>query len=212
VFLRCCCVSSQIGLLSLPANEQQSVVHKNERIGQPCHHIDDRAAGGIGTPCASCCRTIYPDLLLRRLEGAGRRGKTEKFMAADLADPAAVEPTARASTASCISAALLGRWPLGRHPQANIIGGYNCSRPRRKKGRQVAWCSPRRTMLSASIRVHHRIFHHVTARPDSRYGVNKCLGGEPSAALCTSNCLGVTVYASQFRLSAASTTAGSRSG
>ena len=49
------------------------------------------AAGGIGTSLRKLLPPIYPDLLLSDLATPADLGANEKFMAADLADPAQVE-------------------------------------------------------------------------------------------------------------------------
>ena len=91
------------------------------------------AAGGVGTCLRKLLPQIYPDLLLSDLNAPADLGKDEKFKAADLADMAQVEATARASTASCISAAIRSKAPGIRSCSPTSSAATICSRQRGKR-------------------------------------------------------------------------------
>jgi uronate dehydrogenase len=133
------------------------------------------AAGGIGSRLRSLLKGVYPRLRLSDLRPPADLRADEEFVAADLADMAAVEKAV---------AGVDGIIHLGGHSvegswetihSANIVGCYNLfEAARRAKVERVVFASSNHAVgfypRSRRIGPDHRV------RPDSRYGVSKAFG------------------------------------
>jgi uronate dehydrogenase len=132
------------------------------------------AAGGIGRRIRPLLRGAYPALRLSDVV-AIEPGQGEEFVAADLADLAAVER---------LCAGVDGIIHLGASSvedawepvlQNNIIGGYNVFEAARRQGvRRIVFATTNHVV--GFYRRQRTIDHAVMPRPDSRYGVSKAFG------------------------------------
>jgi uronate dehydrogenase len=133
------------------------------------------ASGGIGTRLRSLLKGVYPHLRLSDLKAPADLAADENFVAADLADLAAVEK---------VVDGVDGIVHLGGHSiegswetilSANIVGCYNLFEAARRKGvARIVFASSNHAVgfYPRSRRI--GIDDHV--RPDSRYGVSKAFG------------------------------------
>jgi len=133
------------------------------------------AAGGIGTRLRRLLRGVYPHLRLSDRVPPPDLAADEEFVAADLADAAAVERAVAGMQGIIHLGGLSTECPWEEILPANIIGTYNLFEAARRAGvERVVFASsnhvvgfyPRRRRISAE----------AIPRPDSRYGVSKAFG------------------------------------
>ena len=133
------------------------------------------AAGGIGGRLRRLLKGVYPVLRLSDLAPPTDLAADEEFVAADLADAAAVERAVAGMQGIIHLGGVSTEKPWEQILQANIVGTYNLFEAARKAGvERVVFAStnhvvgfyPRRRRFSADI----------VARPDTRYGVSKVFG------------------------------------
>ena len=133
------------------------------------------ASGGIGTRLRAMLRGVYPRIRLSDLKTPNDLGAEEDFVAADLADMAAVERAVQG---------VEGIVHLGGHSvegswetilNANIIGCYNLFEAARQAGvKRVVFASSNHAV--GFYPRQRRIGIDEPVRPDSRYGVSKAFG------------------------------------
>jgi uronate dehydrogenase len=149
------------------------------------------ASGGVGTRLRQLLPPIYPDLLLSDLKAPADLAASEKFIAADLADLAAVEAVCEGVDGIIHLGGFSVEGPWDAILQANIIGCYNLFEAARKKGvKRVIFASSNHAV--GFYPRHTRIGPDVTARPDSRYGVSKVFGEAVGALYADKHGLKVT--------------------
>ena len=148
------------------------------------------ASGGVGGRLRRLLRGVYPALRLSDLKRPADLQGDEEFVAADLADPEAVEKIVAGVDGIIhlggISAE--GDWEsiLG----ANIIGLRNLYEAARKAGvSRVVFASSNHAVGMYPRR--RRIGVDVTPRPDSRYGLSKAFGEAIGAMYADKHGLGV---------------------
>jgi uronate dehydrogenase len=132
------------------------------------------AAGGIGRRIRPLLRGVYPALRLSDVV-ALEPGPGEEFVAADLADLAAVERLCEGvdGVIHLGASSVEDAWePI---LQNNLIGGYNLFEAARRQGvRRIVFATTNHVV--GFYRRQRTIDHTVTPRPDSRYGVSKAFG------------------------------------
>jgi uronate dehydrogenase len=139
------------------------------------------ASGGIGTRLRQLLKGVYPSLRLSDLAPPGDLAQGENFVAADLADMAAVERAVAGVDGIVHLGGFSVEGPWEVILKSNIIGCYNLFEAARRNG--VA-----RVVFASSNHVigfyprHRRIGVEAAPRPDSRYGASKAFG-EAIAAL-----------------------------
>lgn len=139
------------------------------------------AAGGIGTRLRRLLKGVYPRLRLSDLKTPADLAADDDFVAADLADLAAIER---------LVDGVDGIVHLGGHSvegswetvlSANIVGCYNLfEAARRSRVKRIVFASSNHAVGFYPRARRIGIDDHV--RPDSRYGVSKAFG-EALAAL-----------------------------
>jgi uronate dehydrogenase len=149
------------------------------------------ATGAIGSRLRTMLPAAYPDLVLSDLKAPPDLRPGETFKQADLADMSQV---------AAICKGIDGIIHLGGHSiegpwdailQANIIGCYNLFEAARLAGvKRVVFASSNHAV--GFYPRHQRIGPHVTARPDSRYGVSKVFGEALGALYADKHGMGVT--------------------
>jgi uronate dehydrogenase len=139
------------------------------------------ASGGIGTRLRTLLNGVYPRLRLSDIKPPADLRPDEEFIAADLADLAAVERIVDGVDGIVHLGGYSIEGPWETILNSNIVGCYNLFEAARRKGvKRIVFASsnhavgfyPRRRRIGADDRV----------RPDSRYGVSKAFG-EALAAL-----------------------------
>ena len=110
------------------------------------------AAGGIGTSLRKLLPPIYPDLLLSDIKAPADLGSNEKFKAAESRRSRAGRGDLRRRRRHPAFRRLFGRRPVGRHPAVQHHRLLQSVRGGAQARASSAWCSPRRTTRSASIR------------------------------------------------------------
>jgi uronate dehydrogenase len=133
------------------------------------------AAGGIGSRLRKLMRGLYPTLRWSDIRTPADLQPHEQFVAADLADYAAVENLVEGVD---------GIVHLGGHStegswdtilNANIVGCYNIFEAAYRKGvKRVVFASSNHAV--GFYPRARKIGVDVTVRPDSRYGVSKAFG------------------------------------
>ncbi len=149
------------------------------------------AAGGIGTRLRKLMKGRYPSIRWSDIRTPDDLGPDEDFVAADLADPGAVEK---------IVAGVEGIVHLGGYSiegpwetilQSNIVGCYNLFEAAHRAGvKRVVFASSNHA-LGFYPRT-QRVGVNVTLRPDSRYGVSKAFGEALGALYADKHGLRVT--------------------
>jgi len=149
------------------------------------------AAGGVGTRLRKLMKGLYSSIRWSDIRTPGDLGADEDFVAADLADPAAVEK---------IVAGVEGIVHLGGYSiegpwetilQSNIVGCYNLFEAAHRAGvKRVVFASSNHA-LGFYPRT-QRVGVNVTLRPDSRYGVSKAFGEALGALYADKHGLRVT--------------------
>jgi uronate dehydrogenase len=133
------------------------------------------ATGGIGTPLRRMLPAIYPDLVLSDIAPPKDLKASEKFVAADLADLAAVERACDGIDGILHFGGFSVEGPWETILSANIVGCYNLfEAARRKAVKRVVFASSNHAIgfypRSETIGI------DLPVRPDSRYGVSKAFG------------------------------------
>ena len=133
------------------------------------------AAGGIGTRLRKLLKGVYPDIRWSDVKTPQDLAADENFVAADLADMAAVEKIVAGVEGIVHLGGFSVEGPWETILNANIIGCYNLFEAAyRNKVKRVVFASsnhavgfyPRSQRIGVDLRV----------RPDSRYGVSKAFG------------------------------------
>jgi Nucleoside-diphosphate-sugar epimerases len=189
-----------LGLLSLSASDRKSVAQRGEKERRNAY-IDDRRRRRNRTSLRKLLPPIYPDLLLSDLKAPADLG-TREIQGGGSADLAQVEALCEGVDGILHFGGYSVEGRLGRHPAANIIGGYNLFEAARKKGvKRVVFASSNHCgrLLPAPPPDRHR--RHRA--PDSRYGVSKVFGEAVGALYADKHGLGVTSAHRQFRRQAA---------
>jgi uronate dehydrogenase len=133
------------------------------------------ASGGIGTRLRRLLKGVYPRFRLSDLKPPADLAPDEEFVAADLADMAAVEKAVAGIDGIIHLGGFSVEGPWDVIHSANIVGCYNLfEAARRAKVERVVFASsnhavgfyPRSRRIGPDDRV----------RPDSRYGVSKAFG------------------------------------
>lgn len=149
------------------------------------------AAGEIGSRLRVLLKSVYPELVLSDLRRPIDLASDETFIAADLADAAAVDDLCRGidGIIHLGGKSIEGEWDeiLG----SNIVGAYNLFEGARKAGvKRIVFASsnhavgfyPRTTTIPTD----------VVPRPDSRYGLSKVFGEGLGALYAYKHGIGVT--------------------
>jgi uronate dehydrogenase len=133
------------------------------------------AAGGIGTRLRALLAGAYPELRLSDLTPPANLAASERFVAADLADLAAVQRAVDGVEGVIHLGAASVERPWETILPANIIGTYHLFEAARRAGVQrVVFASSNHVV--GFYRRRRRIGTDVLPRPDSRYGVSKAFG------------------------------------
>jgi uronate dehydrogenase len=148
------------------------------------------ASGGVGGRLRRLLRGVYPALRLSDLKRPADLQGEEEFVAADLADPAAVEKIVAGvdGIVHLGGVSVEGDWEaiLG----TNIIGLRNVYEAARKAGvKRVVFASSNHAVGMYPRR--RRIGADVTPRPDSRYGLSKAFGEAIGALYADKHGIGV---------------------
>jgi uronate dehydrogenase len=133
------------------------------------------ASGGIGTRMRTLLKGVYPRLRLSDLNTPPDLAADETFVAADLADLAAVERIVEGVDGIVHLGGYSIEGPWETILSANIVGCYNLfEAARRKRVKRIVFASSNHAVgfYPRSRRI--GIDDHV--RPDSRYGVSKAFG------------------------------------
>lgn len=149
------------------------------------------ASGGIGTRLRTLLKAHYPSLRLSDLTAPKDLGADEEFIAADLADMAAVERATKGIDAILHLGghSIEGTWP--QILDANIVGCYNLFEAAHRNGvKRVVFASSNHA-VGYYPRTHH-IGIDEPVRPDSRYGVSKAFGEALGAMYAYKHGLAVT--------------------
>jgi uronate dehydrogenase len=132
------------------------------------------AAGGIGRRTRPLLRGVYPTLRLSDVV-AIEPAQGEEFVAADLADLAAVERLCEGVDGIIHLGASSVEDAWEPVLQNNIIGGYNVFEAARRQGvKRIVFATTNHVV--GFYRRQRTIDHTVPPRPDSRYGVSKAFG------------------------------------
>ena len=133
------------------------------------------ASGGIGTRLRSLLKGVYPHLRLSDLKTPSDLAADEEFVAADLADLAAVERVVDGVDGIVHLGGHSVEGPWETILSANIVGCYNLFEAARRKGvARIVFASSNHAVGFYPRARRIGIDHHV--RPDSRYGVSKAFG------------------------------------
>src|SRR5262249_7401764 len=130
------------------------------------------AAGGIGTRLRRLLKGVYPRLRLSDLKTPSDLAADDDFVAADLANLAAVESAVDGvdGIVHLGGHSVEGSWETVLN--ANIIGCYNLfEAARRKRVKRIVFASSNHAVGFYPRARRIGIDHHV--RPDSRYAVSK---------------------------------------
>ena len=149
------------------------------------------AAGDIGSRLRVLLKPVYRQLVLSDRVRPADLGEDENFIAADLADAAAVEALCQGvdGIVHLGGKSIEGTWE--EILQSNLIGAYNLFEGARKAGvKRIIFASsnhavgfyPRTTTIPPD----------VIPRPDSRYGLSKVFGEGLGALYAYKHGIGVT--------------------
>lgn len=149
------------------------------------------AAGGIGSYLRELLPPVYPGLVLSDMFKPTDLRPDEKFIEADLREPAEIEAACEGIDGIVHLGGQSVEAPWETILQANIIGCHNLFEAARKQGvKRVVFATsnhavgyyPRTTTIATN----------VIPRPDSRYGVSKLFGEGLGAMYAYKHGLGVT--------------------
>ena len=133
------------------------------------------AAGGIGTRLRRLLPPLYPDLVLSDIKAPADLEPTERFVAADLADAAAVERAVEGVDGIVHLGGFSTEGPWATILQANIVGCYNLFEAARRNGvKRVIFASSNHAV--GFYPRSRKIDTEAHVLPDSRYGVSKAFG------------------------------------
>jgi uronate dehydrogenase len=149
------------------------------------------AAGGVGTMIRPLLAKVYPGLVLSdRVEPADLL-PTEKFVAADLADPDRLAALFEGAHGVIHLGGFSVEGPWNAILQSNIVGCYNAFEAARQAGvRRMIFASSNHAV--GFYRRKQKIGADVTVRPDSRYGVSKAFGEALGALYADKHGMAVT--------------------
>jgi len=148
------------------------------------------AAGGVGTVLRKLLKDVYPDLGLSDVAVPKALGRGEKFVAADLADMAAVERIVKGVDGIVHLGGASVEKPWDMIHRANIVGCYNLFEAARRHGvKRIVFASSNHAMGFYHRR--RRVGTEALVRPDSRYGVSKAFGEALGALYADKYGLGV---------------------
>ena len=149
------------------------------------------AAGGVGTRLRKLLKGVYPSIRWSDLRKPDDLGADEDFVAADLADLAAVEKIVAGVDGIVHLGGYSIEGPWDTILQSNIIGTYNLFEAAHRAGvKRVVFASSNHA-LGFYPRA-QRVGVNVTVRPDSRYGVSKAFGEAIGALYADKHGLRVT--------------------
>ncbi len=133
------------------------------------------AAGGVGRRLRKLMKGLYPELRISDIVTPADLGADEKFIAAGLADMAAVEKIVDGIEGIVHLGGVSVEAPWEPILQANIIGLYNLFEAARKKGvKRIVFASSNHAV--GFYPRQRKIGVDEPVRPDSRYGVSKAFG------------------------------------
>ncbi len=133
------------------------------------------AAGGIGTHLRKLLKGLYRELRLSDVGVPKDLRKDETFVAADLADMAAVEKVVDGIDGIIHLGGVSIEKPWDMIHRANIVGCYNLFEAARRHGvKRVVFASSNHAM--GFYRRRRKVGTDALVRPDSRYGVSKAFG------------------------------------
>ena len=148
-----------------------------------------RAASARG--CGNCSGRLSANLRLSDVKPPRRLAADEEFVAADLADMAAVERAVAGVDGIVHLGGYSVEGPWETILQANIIGCYNLFEAARRQGvKRVVFASSNHVV--GFYPAQRRIGIDAPVRPDSRYGVSKAFGEALGALYADKHGLGVT--------------------
>ena len=149
------------------------------------------AAGGVGTRLRKLLKGVYPSIRWSDLRQPDDLATDENFVAADLADLAAVEKIVAGVDGIVHLGGYSIEGPWDTILQSNIIGTYNLFEAAHRAGvKRVVFASSNHA-LGFYPRA-QRVGVNVTVRPDSRYGVSKAFGEAIGALYADKHGLRVT--------------------
>ena len=149
------------------------------------------AAGGVGTRLRKLLKGVYPSIRWSDIRKPDDLGADEDFVAADLADLAAVEKIVAGVDGIVHLGGYSIEGPWDTILQSNIIGTYNLFEAAHRAGvKRVVFASSNHA-LGFYPRA-QRVGVNVTVRPDSRYGVSKAFGEALGALYADKHGLRVT--------------------
>ena len=149
------------------------------------------AAGGVGTRLRKLMKGLYPGIRWSDLRTPDDLAAGEEFVAADLADLAAVQRIVDGmdGIVHLGGYSIEGPWPTILN--SNIIGCYNLFEAAYRAGvKRVVFASSNHAM--GFYPRTQKIGVGVTVRPDSRYGISKAFGEAVGAFYADKHGLGVT--------------------
>jgi len=133
------------------------------------------AAGDVGTRLRKLLKGVYGELRLSDIVEPKPLGKDERFVAADLADMAAVEKIVKGIDGIIHLGGVSIEKPWEMIHKGNIVGCYNLFEAARKHGvKRVVFASSNHAM--GFYRRRRKVGTEALVRPDSRYGVSKAFG------------------------------------
>ena len=149
------------------------------------------AAGGVGTRLRKLMKGLYPGIRWSDLRTPDDLAAGEEFVAADLADLAAVKRIVAGmdGIVHLGGYSIEGPWPTILN--SNIVGCYNLFEAAYRAGvKRVVFASSNHAM--GFYPRTQKIGVDVTVRPDSRYGISKAFGEAVGAFYADKHGLGVT--------------------
>ncbi len=148
------------------------------------------AAGGVGTRLRQLLKPLYPELILSDLKAPADLKPDERFIAADLADAAAVEAACEGVDGIVHLGGFSVEGPWETILNANIIGCYNLFEAARRQGvKRVIFASSNHVMGFHPRQ--HKIGIEAVPLPDTRYGLSKLFGEGLGSLYANKHGLGV---------------------
>ncbi|WP_428247786.1 NAD-dependent epimerase/dehydratase family protein [Ferrovibrio sp.] len=148
------------------------------------------AAGGVGTRLRQLLKPLYPELILSDLKAPADLRPDEPFIAADLADAAAVEAACEGVDGIVHLGGFSVEGPWETILNANIIGCYNLFEAARRQGvKRVIFASSNHVMGFHPRQ--HKIGIEAVPLPDTRYGLSKLFGEGLGSLYANKHGLGV---------------------